>query len=502
MHNLNWSEDKHLYLIKYPPEIGTKKRHTRLKFIERLKANIIAAINEKTHLQKDEWSIKEDWNQIQVISEEPLIELLTHLPGIKVVAPAKKVNVIAKDDLLQNAYEHFRPLMQSHLTFAVRARKTTRKDISTRKVEKELGTWLNEFSEVNLDKPDLKFRIEIRGNEAFFYHTRYAGLEGLPVGVEGKALTLMGGGIDSPVASWYIYRAGVDQDFLYFDLDGGEIVKEKAYAVADKLRNEYAPGSPGKLVYLNFLPVIQEIMKVNGSFRNLVLKYCFYKVGERLARIKKAEALVTGESLGQVSTQTLKNLRLLDGYTHMLILRPLSTFMKDEIKSKASEIGTFQYSYTGKEYCALESKQVETSSTPAKLEKELQKMDLSVLEKVISERQEHPIGELAQMVSSPKKQDQPKSEELLPADHEIIDLRTDQEAQEKPVPRAKVIPFQQAWTDFFHWSPDKSYFLVCGVGSKSKILADFMQEQGFSVDHLEGGVKAFYQKTEKSNPTE
>ena len=481
------------YLVKYTAEIGTKKRSTRLKFIQKLKLNISEAL--KSFFDNEQsFSISSDWNHIMIESTGEIDEMLCNIPGIKYFTPAVKFPFHSVEESIRKAEDHFKSDVEKAGTFAVRARKSRRPDISARNFEIDLGTALNKYASVDLSNPAITCRVEIRGDEVFCFHEKKPGMQGLPLGIEGKTLTLLAGGFDSPVASWYIYKTGMDQDFVYFDLDGMNVVKNAVYPIATKLRNQYGHGSKGKFIEVDFLPVIQEIMKVEGSFRNLVLKYCFYQAAERLSRIKYAEAIVTGESIGQVSTQTLKNLKVLDATCPKLIIRPLAVFSKDEIQAKAKEIGTHDLAYKGPEYCALEAKQVETGTSPKKLEKEIAKLDLSVLETAIENRIERPIESLPEQIDEnqsgiKKSSNETSNNSFSKENTEIIDLRTEEQAQETPYPGAKVIPFQQAWDDFINWDAGKKYFLLCEAGSKSKILANFMNEQSFHAEHLEGGIR-------------
>ncbi len=478
----------HLYLIKYTPEIGTKKRFTRSRFIRRLEKNIQAALQEafSDSAAGKDYQLHADINRIELETALPVASLLTRIPGIKYFTRALRVEFSNEQELIEKAFQHFSDEVKSHDSYAVRSKRMRNPVVSTQRIERELGAALNPFGKVDLTNPGVTCFVEIRKQKAHFFSHKTEGMHGLPVGIEGKALTLLGGGIDSPVAAWKTYKVGIEQDFLYFDLDGQQKVKQSAYPIAAYLKNQYGYGSRSKLIEINFMPVIAEIMKVKPSFRNLALKYCFYYVGERMCRIKKARALVTGESIGQVSTQTLANLAALDTTIETMIIRPLIATVKDEIISLAKKIGTYEMAYKGAEFCAINTSQVETSTTRRKLAEALKDFDHSVLENAIHDRFETPSSE-AVVSSVPK----PAPVLNLPKDCTVIDLRTKDQAIENPIPGAESIPFDNAWNDFINWDNSLKYFLICNAGSKSSIMANFMKEEGFDAEHLPGGIMQY-----------
>ncbi len=147
-----------------------------------------------------------------------------------------------------------------------------------------------------------------------------------------------------------MYKNGIDQDFIYFDL-GGDVQRECILESCKHLKSKYGFGSKGNLNMINFLPVMDTISKAPMPFQNMILKYSFYQVSTMLANELKIPVLVTGESLGQVSTQTLKNLAVLDQQTPLLILRPLSTMDKMEMIDISRIIKTYDLAYKGKEQC-------------------------------------------------------------------------------------------------------------------------------------------------------
>ncbi len=499
-----------LYLIKYPAEIGTKQPRQQQKLIALLSRNIERAIK-GVHGEAvlEDSSVKADRNHILVYAPEPLDDALERIPGINYFTEARKVQVASLDQLVQTAHDHFQPVFREGLRFAVRCRKTGSLPFRRRDVEVKLGNLLTPYGKTHLNDPDLTCHVEIRDKTAYLYSNKRPGMGGLPIGSQGKALNLLSGGIDSPVAAWRLFRTGMDQDFVYFDL-GGEAQKEAIMEVFHSLQQRFGYGSRTKLLIVDFLPVIEEILKARRTLQNLILKYCFYKAGEQLARYHSCEALVTGEAIGQVSTQTSRNLSTLDRIADIMIIRPLSTSPKAEIMDQARRIGTFDISYKGKEFCALSTKKVTTGTSLTQLMKEVKQLKLSnKLHRAVEMREmwtinetgdwhalENPYREQHLANTSAGEKMEPDLSITLENADKVIDLRDDDEKQEADgITGSEMIPFEQAWEDYFHWDKEPCYYLVCNYGSKSKILAHYMRKEGFRAGHLEGGLTRYSTST-------
>jgi len=164
---------------------------------------------------------------------------------------------------------------------------------------------------------------------------------------------LFSGGIDSPVASWMILKRGCRVHLLFFNI-GGEPHLKGARKVAEVLAKKWFYGYKPKLYVVDIRPIIPFIAeKVPEHYRIIILRRTMMRIAEKLAWKIGAEALVTGESLGQVASQTLRNLRVIDDAVDVLVLRPLIGFDKQEIVDMAMKIGTYEESKKLEEYCTL-----------------------------------------------------------------------------------------------------------------------------------------------------
>lgn len=473
----------HHYTIRYNGEIGTKDKATRWKLINLLVRNIGKAI--QTHFGKEISQasiIKGKWDITHVQCQEEITELLKTVAGISNFQKVLEHDYEGLEKMAEVASEHFLPIMKGK-SFAVRCRREKGKyPIKSKDVEIAIGNKLYKDGKVNLTSPEVTCAIEVNPEKFFLSSKNYKGPGGFPVGSQGKALTLISGGFDSPVAAWKIYKNGIDQDFVYFDL-GGDVQRNCIQASVQHLVRNYGHGTKGRLNMVNFLPVMKVILKAPTPFQNMILKYSFYQVASMLADDFQASALVTGESLGQVSTQTLKNLSVLDHQTPYLILRPVSTMDKNEIMAISRAIETHDLAYSGPELCSIAGKGVVTGTNSKKFAKALAE---------VKEELDQVLNMVAQQKETfdPFLWEQPKNIfTSIPEGYEVIDLR-EKDDQFPKIKSSDSQDFQKAMMEFHHWDRDKKYFLVCNVGSQSAILANAMKHEGFEVEHLTGGAQA------------
>ncbi len=250
-------------------------------------------------------------------------------------------------------------------SFAVRARRRDKRfPVTSAQLGERIGAAVQRAYgyRVNLTHPDFTIFVEVDDHEVFVYTDGSAGQGGLPVGMSGRALVLMSGGIDSPVAAYRMMRRGLRCDFLHFSglpLTGPESVY-KAYGLMYQL-DRFQSGS--RLWVVAFGKTQQKLASSGASRLQIVAqRRLMLKTGEVLARRLGAAALVTGDSLGQVSSQTLANLTALDDAVALPILRPLIGLDKLEIMAEARRIRTLALSELPDQDCCtlLTPRQVET----------------------------------------------------------------------------------------------------------------------------------------------
>jgi tRNA uracil 4-sulfurtransferase len=280
-------------------------------------------------------------------------------------------------------------------TFAVRARRRDKRfPVTSSQLATLIGARIQQAHgyPVNLSRPDTTVFVEVDQSEVFVFTEGLPGQGGLPVNMSGRALVLMSGGIDSPVAGYRMMRRGLRCSFLHFSgmpLTGPESVY-KAYGLVREL-DKFQGGS--RLFVVAFGRTQQRLASSGaGRLQIMAQRRLMLKTGEALARRLRAAALVTGDSLGQVSSQTLANITALDDAVELPILRPLIGLDKTEIMAEARRIATLQISELPDQDCCslLTPRQVETRARIEDLRRIEARLDADDLaEELAAAAQEH-----------------------------------------------------------------------------------------------------------------
>jgi len=243
-------------------------------------------------------------------------------------------------------------------SFALRIRRIGKHGFSSNDKAIELGNLLRkEFPHlrVNLAHPDKEIHVEIRGDEVYLYDNVTRAMGGLPLGVEGSLVALLSGGIDSPVAAWMMMKRGcrILPVFVALDTFLDETTIAKVERVVEVLA-EYQPGIRLTIIRDGYLAKAKKELAARGmeKYTCLLCKRRMYRIATAFARQTGAKGIVTGESLGQVASQTLDNLVVLtDAATDIPVHRPLIAFDKEETMRIAREIGTYPVSVSKATSC-------------------------------------------------------------------------------------------------------------------------------------------------------
>jgi len=242
----------------------------------------------------------------------------------------------------------------SYETFAISTRRADKRfPLKSTDVNQELGALvLEKFGgRVNLDAPELKLHVEIMTDGAILYIARHLGPGGLPVGVSGRVLVLLSGGIDSPVAAQMMHKRGSQVDFVHFH-SFPYTSKASQDKVVDLARIVCECQPRSRLFLVPIADIQKEIVtEAPPALRVLLYRRYMGLLAERVAETLGALALVTGESLGQVASQTLENLLAVEAGFSMSVLRPLVGFDKQEIVELARRQGTFGVSIEPHDDC-------------------------------------------------------------------------------------------------------------------------------------------------------
>ncbi len=468
-------------LLRLSGELATKSRRTRSRFQRRLADNLRDALD-ATGVEAE---VDRQWSRMFVEAEdERAFEVLGRVFGLSSYSPVEGTCEPRLDAIVETGERLFHDRVRGR-TYAVRSRRSGEHPFDSRDVMEELGAALNPGAEVDLDDPGVEVRVEVREDRAYLFSRRMEGAGGLPAGVQGKALALVSGGYDSAVAAWMALRRGVEVDYLFCNL-GGAAYRRLTLEVAKVLADDWSHGLRPRAHVLDFNPVVREMEEsVDGSYLQVVLKRLMYRAGAEVAREVGAEALVTGESIGQVSSQTLSNLHAIDDAADLPVLRPLAGFDKEEIMARARRIGTHDLSARVREYCALTADYPVTASTPERAREQEEAVDPAAVERALETRETVDLRgvEPAELVTPGLFVDD------IDEDAVVLDTR-DRESYRRWHPDgAERREFSELSASFDELDPERTYVLCCERGTRTAHLAERMQAAGYEAYSLRGGVR-------------
>lgn len=472
-------------IIKLSPEITIKSDSVRLRFIKMLSSSIRNIL--RRHIE--EVAVLRQWDHITVRIKQPeslplLCELMANIPGIRHFLLVEEETFVDLNDIFEKVYLAYHDKLE-HKTFCVRVKRRGKHSFTSIDAERYIGGGLNqriESAKVKLVSPDVTVHLEIEDDKILLVKARYAGLGGLPIGSQEDVLSLISGGFDSGVASYQFIKRGCRVHYCFFNLGGAvhEIgVKQMAYHLWQK----YGSSHKVRFIAVDFAPVVGEILeKVEDGQMGVILKRMMVRAASKLAQRYKIPALVTGEAVGQVSSQTLTNLSVIDEASDTLILRPLIVQDKENIIQLAKQIGTDELAKTMPEFCGVISKKPTVKAVRAKIEHEESLIDFTLLDKVISDAENIDIRQILE--DAQRELIEVETTQSLSENDVIIDIRAPEEQEEHPLQLAgvevKVIPFYRLATQFALLPQSKNYLLYCTQGVMSRLQALYLKEQGIN----------------------
>ena len=281
---------------------------------------------------------------------EKLVPVIKNISGISWIAQAfyfPKPDLAVLGKFVDNNYQEW---MKKGQKFAIRPnfQKGAVKE-NTQKIIERLAR--NISNKVDLKNPDTEIFVDIKKDGAFLYFKKEKALGGFPAGSSGKISILMSGGIDSPVAAHLMLRKGVNCVWLHFH--SFPLVSNKSIEKIKELAEVFkAYQNKLKIYYLPFGKAQMEIKaKAPGNYRILLYRRLMFRIAEEISAKENSKALATGESLGQVSSQTLPNMNIIEESVKIPVLRPLIVMDKQEITDLAKKIGTYEISIKPQEDC-------------------------------------------------------------------------------------------------------------------------------------------------------
>ena len=353
-----------MFLVRYA-EIGTKGKN-RYVFEDVLCKRI------RNRLKPlGEFDVRRDFGRIYIEAKsdydyDEAVDKLTKIFGIVGLCPVTVADEFTYESISKAAIEHFEesfgnsadnPYDGYNFSFKVHTRRVNKNfPMNSMEVDMEIGHDLLEKFEseglhVDVHKPDIMVEVELRGEQAYVYSKIILGPGGLPVGTNGKAMSLLSGGIDSPVATYMIGKRGVEMEAVYYN--SPPYTSARALEKVEKLGRIVAQYTgPIKFYNVNFTD-IQLCIYDNCPHDQLtiIMKRIMFQIAERLAAQDDCQAIVTGESIGQVSSQTMQSLGVIDAAVQCPVYRPVVGMDKQEIVEYSQKIGTFETSIEPYEDC-------------------------------------------------------------------------------------------------------------------------------------------------------
>ncbi len=316
---------------------GQNVKYFKQKAVNNLKAALVGF----------DLEIKNNFDNIIVDSINPndvdlVLMIVKRVPGYSTITTAYKID---RDlDLLQQLGHH---LLLNNKTFKVEAKRSDKTyEFNSDQLKRMVAGYIlknNPNIKVDIHNPETLLRVEVKHKHFIVYTNKTQGAKGLPVGTSGRTLLLLSGGIDSPVAADLLMRRGMHVDFVTFITPPhtSEEALNKVKELVKLITLNYRLEKP-KLYVCNFTPIQNELTHMDDeSYRITLLRRSFIRIANKIADTMHYDVLATGEALGQVASQTIESMKVIDEASSRLILRPLVSYNKDAIINHAKEINTY-----------------------------------------------------------------------------------------------------------------------------------------------------------------
>tara|TARA_Y100000310_G_scaffold294203_1_gene324498 strand:+ start:10615 stop:11784 length:1170 start_codon:yes stop_codon:yes gene_type:complete len=337
------------FVVHYA-EIAIKGKNRPL-FERQLIENIVKSIK---GLKSN--GVKRRYGRVIVnLKEDSMIEEIKNklpmVPGISSFSPAFKTN-----HEIENIKARSLELLKESdaKSFYIKSKRSFKQfPLKSLEIAKEVGGHLAEKTSKIVDfiEPEIRIFLEIIENGTYIYTEKIEGIGGLPVGVSGKVLVMLSGGIDSPVASYLTLKRGCKNIYMHFHSE--PYTKESSRKKVEELANHISQyQNETKVLMVPLIDIQKEVMtKTDKKYRIILYRRFMFRIAEALARKNKAKALVTGENLGQVASQTIENIHTIHSTVSLPVIQPLITYDKQEIINLAKEIGTYEISIQPHDDC-------------------------------------------------------------------------------------------------------------------------------------------------------
>ena len=496
------------YTIKLFAEITIKSRPVRQRMVRMLRDNLRTLIKplDPDVVMDRNWDYIGISSQADDATQAQIVDLLKRTPGISHFQcvhefPLYKTDTVEVDALevdWDGIFGYTRAVYGELLagkTFRVSCRRLGNHTFQSGDIERYIGGGLNQHcpsAGVKLKNPDINVSVEIRHDRFYVVAQDYQGLGGFPMATQDAVLSLISGGFDSTVSSFLTMKRGLLTHFCFFNL-GGDAHEIAVKEIAVYLWMKYGASHRVKFISVPFIDVVREIQeKVHHSQMGVILKRMMLRAASELAQKLEIPALVTGEAVAQVSSQTLQNLSVITQVTDTLVLRPLITMDKPDIIDYARKIGTEVFAKNIPEYCGVISQKPTTRAKLERIEREENRFDFAVLQQAIADSV---LTNIDQITRTEQQVDNIHVLHEAPAGSVILDIRHPDEEQRKPLVIAgvtvQILPFYQLHKRHTELDKNTQYLLYCERGVMSRLQAQFLRGQAFP------HINIFQQRTQK-----
>lgn len=477
------------FVIKLFPEIMVKSDSVRRQITKILRSNLRSQF--KRHAISAD--VQNRWDSLIVVldprhdddesARRQALRILTHTPGIGGSLEIEEFDF----DTLHDAYQHVRDCYRKRLsgkTFCVRLKRTGHHDFNSHEAEIYMGGHLLQETDahsVSLKHPEVLVQAEIRNQKIHVVKKQHRGIGGFPLGSQGEVLSLISGGFDSTVSSYLMMRRGLKTHYCFFNL-GGSAHEIGVKQVAHYLWSSYSESHRVKFVTVPFEDVVTEILRnVDTAQMGVVLKRMMLRAASQIADSLNLPALVTGEAVAQVASQTITNLAVIDRVCDHMVLRPLASMDKQDIIDIARRIGTETFAANMPEYCGVISVNPTIVGDRRKVDEAESTFDFSVLDRALQAASYRRIDEVLQGIDSGLETveiiNTPSLKDV------VIDIRHPHEVEDTPLSFTSntvlCVPFydlEQRIHALQAQYAGSRFLLYCQKGTMSKIHAHHLNQ--------------------------
>ncbi|WP_393972010.1 THUMP domain-containing protein [Oxyplasma meridianum] len=463
-----------IYIIRYS-EIGLKGPRARNRMEQTLVKNILEGLRKKGQNAV----IKREKGRIYLSSysrDDIVSYVLERTMGIKTFSLAITGKINGLSDIVDGSVDLYSSKIHGK-TYAVRSHRRGTHTFRSSDIVRGVGDALYPYSSgVDLKNPDLEIFIEVRDNRVYFFNSKIKGPGGLPLGSEGKLTALVSGGIDSPVAAWQMMKRGCPVDIVFCSLAHPQDTIGMIKSIIP-LYEDWGHGYNARIHIVDCSMLIDELT-LSGKYTlpNIEFKRAIYMLAKKIGLASGSCGIITGESVGQVSSQTPENLMAIQSGFDFPIYRPLISWDKDETTDLARRIGTFTGENIG-EYCALFAEKPVIKAKVSDINREMvnYKLTEDILRLSITLRS----SDLVEYYRTLLRENAEQTE--VPEEAVLVDLGSSY--GDSPIPNSvKVHPAEIR--EFVNRNGrDRVYLLFCKKGLQSTHWSGILRSEGIKAFH-------------------